>query len=497
MTETVYFKWEQIKDLPSDWRELGSSRLKNLAEVWQEQKERLNNKLLDEFMTRLKREWAIETGMIENLYKFDRGLTLTLIEHGVEILDNLHEADLKEPGLTKALIMDQQEVVEGLFAFVKGERPLSTSYIKEIHQTLTRSQETTEAIDSLGRRQRVCLERGVWKKLPNNPTRPDGLIHEYCPPEHVASEIDQLLTWHSEHEKMGVPPEIESAWLHHRFTQIHPFQDGNGRVARALATVIMIKAGWFPLIVSYGERNEYLSALEAADQGELKPLVDFFAATEQKSFLSAMKISASLLDKTKSINTALEAIGQKLQTLKEQRSEEQRRVWEFADKFKTTIERKIDDIENQLSSLFRNSPINLQVSHDSSSTHSYGYDWFRGQLIKGAQKYDYYANLREDNLWQRLKIQSGQDGQEEKTTFNIIISIHPVGREFTGVLAATAFSEYREFSGEGTTVSEPYFINDQPFIFTYKDVDQQTHEKFEIWLNETLAIALTEWQAQL
>ena len=32
--------------------------------------------------------------------------------------------------------------------------------------------------------------------------------------------------------------EIEATWLHHRFTQIHPFQDGNGRVARALASLV-------------------------------------------------------------------------------------------------------------------------------------------------------------------------------------------------------------------------------------------------------------------
>ncbi len=211
-----------------------------------------------------------------------------------------------------------------------------------------------------------------------------------------------------------------------------------------------------------------------------------------------MKISASLLDKTKSINTALAAIGQKLQTIREQKTKGQRGVWEIAEKFEKAIGRMIEELSVKLSSLFKdNSPIRLQTSHDASSDHNSGYDWFRGQLIKGAQKYDYYANLREDHLWQRMKIQSAQSGQEEKTVFSIIVSIHPVGREFTGILAVTAFSEYRESSDEGTTVSEPYFSNDQPFIFTYKDTDQETQEKFETWLNETLAIALTEWQAQL
>jgi Fic family protein len=48
---------------------------------------------------------------------------------------------------------------------------------------------------------------------------------------HVAAEMDKLVELHREHRAAGVAPEVESAWLHHRFTQIHPFQDGNGRVA--------------------------------------------------------------------------------------------------------------------------------------------------------------------------------------------------------------------------------------------------------------------------
>ena len=85
--------------------------------------------------------------------------------------------------------------------------------------------------------------------------------------------MDQLIAWYEEHEGKNVPPEIESAWLHHRFTLIHPFVDGNGRVARCLATLVLLKHQWFPLVVTRGDRTEYLSALQEADQGDLGPLV--------------------------------------------------------------------------------------------------------------------------------------------------------------------------------------------------------------------------------
>ena len=188
---------------------------------------------------------GFETGLIERLYTFDRGITQLLIEHGIQAHLIPHE-HVANPDVVVAMITDHEAAVDGLFDFVKGERSLSTSYIKELHALITRHQETVESIDSLGRQTTVPLRRGAYKVLPNNPRRLDGTIHEYCPPERVDSEMERLISMH--HQRSDVAPEVEAAWLHHRFTQIHPFQDGNGRVARSLATLLFIKAGWFPLL---------------------------------------------------------------------------------------------------------------------------------------------------------------------------------------------------------------------------------------------------------
>ena len=152
---------------------------------------------------------------------------------------------------------------KAFFAFVKGDRRLSTSYVKELHSLFTRNQEFAEGRDQFGRKTQVPLVRGDCKRQPNNPTRPDGTVHPYCPPEHVAAEMDRLLELHLAHD--GVAPEVEAAWLHHRFAQIHPFQDGNGRIARALATLVFVKANSLPLVVRDNDRKRYIDALELAD----------------------------------------------------------------------------------------------------------------------------------------------------------------------------------------------------------------------------------------
>ena len=141
------------------------------------------------------------------------------------------------------------------------------------------------------------MTHGEWKRQPNNPSRSDGSVHEYCPPEQVASEMDQLIEMYNEHAKMGIPPDVEAAWLHHRFTQIHPFQDGNGRVARAVATLVFLKEDWFPLVVvSDKHRESYLDVLENADQGHLGPMVELFSNLQKGAFVQALSIFKDVIE---------------------------------------------------------------------------------------------------------------------------------------------------------------------------------------------------------
>jgi fido (protein-threonine AMPylation protein) len=178
-----------------------------------------------------------------------------------------------------------------MFDFVAGRRELSTSYIKMLHAALLRNQEVYTVVDQFQQISERPLEKGQYKTAPNSPTRPDGSIHEYCPPEHVASEMDALVHMYGEHLAREILPEVEAAWLHHRFTQIHPFADGNGRVARAIASLVFIKAGWFPLIVKRDDWTRYIDALEKADGGDLRTLVALFVEAQRNAVIQATEVA--------------------------------------------------------------------------------------------------------------------------------------------------------------------------------------------------------------
>lgn len=106
----------------------------------------------------------------------------------------------------------------------------------------------------------------------------DSTLLEYTPPEHVESQMERLLKLYEETD--GEHPVTRAAWLHHRFIRIHPFEDGNGRVARALTLLVLLRARYAPLVVDRTQRGTYLEALDQANAGDLRDLIRLFARLE-------------------------------------------------------------------------------------------------------------------------------------------------------------------------------------------------------------------------
>ena len=200
-------------------------------------------------------------------YTLTEGATKTLIEKGLDASFLARGDTDDEPQNVIAKIEDHQSAINGLYDFVSGNRHLGTSYIKELHVVLTDHQRTYLGRDTLGNWGDRELPRGVWKSLRNNVEHPDGGTFEFCPPEHVDQEMDNLVSMHLRHVNEGVPADIEAAWLHHRFSIIHPFTDGNGRVARCIATMVLLRESWLPLVVTRQDRDKYIEALRYADAG--------------------------------------------------------------------------------------------------------------------------------------------------------------------------------------------------------------------------------------
>jgi hypothetical protein len=217
------------------------------------------------------RRLSVETGIIERLYDVDWGMTLTLVAEGFT-RDVVERAGGRVDELTLRTLQAQRDSLEMVLDFVRADRKLTDSFVKELHAALTRTQRTYHVTDALGRPDEQELPHGVWKSQPNHVLRGDGSLLEYAPPEQVQSEVDALIQMHGELDaKPRIHPVAKAAWFHHRFVQIHPFADGNGRVARALTLLLLERFRYAPLVVDRFRRDQYIAALDAAGWSHSSP----------------------------------------------------------------------------------------------------------------------------------------------------------------------------------------------------------------------------------
>src|SRR3989344_5234017 len=105
----------------------------------------------------------------------------------------------------------------------------------------------------------------------------DGLgniVHEGAPSEKVSELLKELVKWYSEYQKK-YPPLLLAAVIHNQFENIHPFQDGNGRVGRILLNNVLLKHGLPPLNIELRNRQEYYAALQAYENGhDIHPTIE-------------------------------------------------------------------------------------------------------------------------------------------------------------------------------------------------------------------------------
>jgi len=486
------FRWSHFRDLPENSAGLADTELATLRKVWLEQKDGLEEHgLVSAFTERLIREYAIEGGIIERAYTLDRGITQLLIDRGIDASLIPHSKTDKDPQQVARIIQAHQAVVEGVFDLVKGGRPLTVGVIKEMHAALLQHETTTTAVDTLGRLADVPLVKGAFKTLPNNLLRQDGSIHEYCPPEHVASEMDRLIEAHTDHEKLGVATEIEAAWLHHAFTQIHPFQDGNGRIARLIASYVFIKGNYFPLtLVDDQDRDSYISSLELADQGDLRSLITLFSSVQRRTFVKVLGI-ASNVQKQVGVDQIISAARHAIVSRKEAHGYKLEQAKRTARMLHTLTISTLESIAEKLRADLGPLSADFHFRVDSETSEGQRRHYFKGQVIETAKALDYFANVSVYHDWCRLILRT--DDQSE-----ILVSFHGIGYEYRGVLAASVGFYKRVATEEGEReTTKTTNACETVFQMNYVEDPKETRPRFQQWLSEAITKAMEMWRTGL
>ena len=147
-----------------------------------------------------------------------------------------------------------------------AERPLTEYFIKTLHKTLIREDYTVRKELPDGNITTYTIHAGQYKTRPNSVITVTGERFEYASPEETPALMTDLIDWYNGAVDEGKLSALELASLfHYRYIRIHPFEDGNGRIARLLVNFILLRAGYPMIIVRSDDKDKYLSALNRCD----------------------------------------------------------------------------------------------------------------------------------------------------------------------------------------------------------------------------------------
>jgi len=159
------------------------------------------------------------------------------------------------------------EALEFLSGLVEKNRKqtLSERLIRGLHQLVV--QET---------------EKEWAGKYRNSDVIIGGAEHKPPAASDVPYEMEKLIKWWKQNQRKLPIVEL-AALIHHRLVYIHPFFDGNGRVARLVMNLLLLQAGYPLVIVLKNDRKKYYRVLTQADKGNFVPFVRFIAQTIERS----------------------------------------------------------------------------------------------------------------------------------------------------------------------------------------------------------------------
>ena len=249
--------------------------------------------LTDDEQARLSRKFTVEFNYNSNHIEGNTltyGQTEVLLLFG-KVIAEAEMHDLEEMKASNVGLKMMQIEADDI------HKPLTETFIRMLHHTLLREDYTVYRDLPDGIQTSYTIHAGCYKTRPNSVITRYGDRFEYASPEETPSLMHDLVAWYNEVEGSGQYTPMQLAILfHYRYIRIHPFEDGNGRIARLMVNFILARHGLPMLVVRSAKKQDYLEALHKADMKVgVIPSVGAHAALENiLPFYTFMEKAAAL-----------------------------------------------------------------------------------------------------------------------------------------------------------------------------------------------------------
>lgn len=233
------------------------SRVTDLLEKWQQAQP-----FEQTVRERLEREFRIDFNFNSNHLE---GNTLTYGQTQLLFMfgETAGSAPLKDYEEMKAhnvgLEMMRQEAAD-------RQRALTESFIRELNRVILVQDFWKNAITPSGEKTRIQIKVGCYKNNPNSVETSSGEVFHYAGVEETPAFMGSLIEWYNVQERKAEMSPIElAALLHYRYIRIHPFGDGNGRIARLLVNYVFTRHNYPMIVIRNDDKQKYLRILHQCD----------------------------------------------------------------------------------------------------------------------------------------------------------------------------------------------------------------------------------------
>ena len=190
-----------------------------------------------------------------------------------------------KPGREYREVVGHGKAIKVIEELARSAMPLTESDIKELNK-LVLGEESYEspAITQEGLHTPKTIIPGTYKTLPNHVRTATGELFRYAEPYDVQPKMTELLEWYRvEEERKILHPVVLASEFHFRFVLIHPFDDGNGRIARILMNYVLLRHEYPVVIIPTEQKDRYIGGLEYSDICEREPFYLYVAEREIES----------------------------------------------------------------------------------------------------------------------------------------------------------------------------------------------------------------------
>ena len=162
-------------------------------------------------------------------------------------------------------VINHQDAIKLVESLADKQEPLTAFYVRQLHALVLAKIDDENA--------------GQYR---NVPVRIVGAAHEPPPAWDIPAQMDDWANWLQAQTGLMDPVTL-AALAHHKLVAIHPFIDGNGRTARLIMNLVLLRADYPPAIITRVNRRQYYRVLAQADSGNPTPLVNFVGRAVERS----------------------------------------------------------------------------------------------------------------------------------------------------------------------------------------------------------------------